>query len=365
MNKHLCLRLMGCLLLLATPSMASEKTLYFPPATGTWEQVDPAQVGWDTAKLKEAIDYAGKNKSSGVVILYQGRILLEKYWPLDPPAKDANGRPNRYFHMRVGKNAQGQAIEDVASAQKSVAAMLVGIAQHKGLLEIEDPVHKHLGKGWSKAPAKAEARITIRHLITMTSGLTTALEYEVPAGKKWMYNTNAYSRSLMCVAKAANLTSNELTSKWLTGPTGMRDSRWAPRPWVSMRADANSMGFATTARDLARFGLLMLANGHWDGQNVIEDKAYIKEALSPSQQLNSSYGYLWWLNVNRPGTAGNKSGGRMIFAAPPNMYAAKGALVRRLYVLPTQQVVITRLGDQPAKDFDTQFFKRLKQAIGK
>ena len=158
MNNPLCLRLMGCLLLLATPSMAFEKTLYFPPATEAWEQVKPAQVGWNVDRLKDAINYAGEQKSSGVVILYQGRILLEKYWPLDPPAKDANGRPNRYFHMRVGKNAQGRAIEDVASAQKSVTAMLVGIAQHKGLLEIEDPVHKHLGKGWSRAPAKAEAR---------------------------------------------------------------------------------------------------------------------------------------------------------------------------------------------------------------
>ena len=365
MKNHLYLRLIVCLFLLPATSSAAEKMLYFPPATGAWEQVDPAQLGWNVDRLKDAINYAGEQKSSGVVILYRGRILLEKYWPLDPPAKDANGRPNRYFHMRVGKNAQGRAIEDVASAQKSVAAMLVGIAQHKGLLKIEDPVHKHLGTGWSKAPAKAEAKITIRHLITMTSGLTTGLEYEVPAGKKWMYNTNAYSRSLMCVAKASKMKPNELTSKWLTAPTGMQDSRWAPRPWISMRADANSVGFATTARDLARFGLLMLANGHWDGQDVIEDKAYIKAATSPSQQLNGSYGYLWWLNVNRSKTAGNNRGGRMTFAAPADMYAAKGALVRRLYVLPTQQVVITRLGAQPAKDFDSQFFRRLKQAIGK
>ena len=55
----------------------------------------------------------------------------------------------------------------------------------------------------------------------------------------------------------------------------------------------------------------------------------------------------------------------MVFAAPPDMYTAKGALARRVYVLPTQQVVITRLGDQAGKDFDGQFFKRLKMAIGK
>ena len=135
-----------------------------------------------------------------------------------------------------------------------------------------------MGKGWSKAPAEAEAKITIQHLISMNSGLDTQLQYQVPPGKKWMYNTNAYSRSLMCVAKVANMKPTELTAKWITEPTGMKDSRWATRPWVSMRADANRVGFATTARDLARFGLLMLANGDWDGKNLIQDKALIREA---------------------------------------------------------------------------------------
>ena len=339
--------------------------LYFPPADGPWEQVNPAKLGWNVAKLKEALNYAGEQKSSGVVILYRGRILAEQYWDVDTSKKEVNGQRNRYSYMCLGKNAQGRAIEDVASAQKSIVAMLVGIAQHKGLLEITDPVHQHLGKGWSKAPAEAEAKITIQHLISMNSGLDTQLQYQVPPGKKWMYNTNAYSRSLMCVAKVANMKPTELTAKWITEPTGMKDSRWATRPGGSMRADANRVGFATTARDLARFGLLMLANGNWDGKSLIQDKAYIKEALSPSQKQNPSYGYLWWLNRNRPVTDANKGGGRMVFAAPPDMYAAKGALARRVYVLPTQQVVITRLGDQAGKDFDGQFFKRLKMAIRK
>ena len=223
-------------LLLALPSAQAAKKdapLYFPPAKGQWEMIDPAKIGWNPAKLKELMDYAGKNKSSGVVILYRGRILAEQYWPLDPKEKTAAGKPNPYFHMRLGKDAKGRAIEDVASAQKSVTAMLVGIAQHKGLLKITDPVHKHLGKGWSKAPADAEAKITITHLITMSSGLDTRLQYEAPAGTKWFYNTTAYSRSLTCVSKAAKMDANILTKKWLTGPLGMKDSRWAVRPWQS------------------------------------------------------------------------------------------------------------------------------------
>ena len=106
--------------------------------------------------------------------------------------------------------------------------------------------------------------------------------------------------------------------------------------------------------------LLMLADGNWGETDVIEDKEYIKAATSPSQKLKSSYGFLWWLNGNSSGARGPK---RLISAAPPDMYAAKCALIRRLFVLPSQQLVIVRLGDQPANNFDSEFFKRLRLAI--
>ena len=64
---------------------AEETRLYFPPAKGEWESVKLGNVGWDRAKLQKALDYAGENQSSGVVILYRGRILAEH-----PP--EANAR---------------------------------------------------------------------------------------------------------------------------------------------------------------------------------------------------------------------------------------------------------------------------------
>jgi CubicO group peptidase (beta-lactamase class C family) len=161
---------------------------------------------------------------------------------------------------------------------------------------------------------------------------------------------------------------NILTKKWLTDPLGMKDSRWAKRPWSERGGIvANQYGLATTARDLARFGILMLANGNWEKKNVIEDKAYLKAAISPSQKLNPSYGYLWWLNGGPFVARGNgqKRQGRLIPAAPKDMYAAQGKLGRRLYVLPSQQLIITRLGDQAPNNFNTEFFKRLRAASGK
>ena len=210
---------LACLLLgLPFPLSAADKkgdALYFPPARGEWEKVEPATIGWDAAKLKQALAYAGKQQSSGVVILYRGRILAEQYWKLNPPERTPSGGRNPYFHFLLGVDGQGHSIENVASAQKSVAAMLVGIAQQKGLLKIDDPVSTHLGKGWSQAPAEAEAKITIRHLVSMSSGLGTRLQYVAPAGTKWFYNTTAYSRSLTCVARASGMDENQLTKNGL------------------------------------------------------------------------------------------------------------------------------------------------------
>jgi len=356
--------------LLSSTAWTAEKdetALYFPPAGEQWKRIDPARAGWDPKKLKSALSFAGKNNSSAVVLIYRGRLLAEQYWQRKPAAKTPDGKPNPYFHMLLGHDDRGRPIEDVASAQKSVTAMLVGIAQHRRLLKLDDPVHKHLGPGWSKAAAAREQQITIRHLITMTSGLDTRLRYATAPDTKWVYNTAAYSRSLACVAKASKMKPEDLTRKWLTEPLGMKDSRWATRAWVKLRPDVNHLGFATTARDLARFGLLMLAQGNWDGKNVLADKDYLKAATSPSQKLNPSYGYLWWLNGGPflLRGAGSRKSGRLLPPAPRNMFAAQGKLNRRLYVLPTQQLVITRLGDQPNRSFDSEFFKRLRQALGK
>ncbi|MCP5119266.1 MAG: serine hydrolase, partial [bacterium] len=269
-----------CLLL---PSLAPAADLYFPPDGQPWQTVSPAEAGWDSAKLDAALTFAGERKSSGVVILLDGKILAERHWNLKSP-------------RQLGADAQGHAIEDVASVQKSIVAILFGIARERWLIDIDDPVDKHLGQGWSKAPRAAEAKITLRHLLTMTSGLTTRLTLEAPAGKKWRYNTTAYSRSLQAVAKAAGKSPNGLTREWLTSLIGMADSKWEPRRGSANLLATNPLGFATTARDLARFGLLVVGEGQWNGTVVLGDREYLRQAISPSQRLNPSYGYLWWLN---------------------------------------------------------------------
>jgi len=350
-------------------SNRESNSLYFPPRQGRWERIEPLEAGWNAAKLEDALEFAGECKSSGIVVLYRGRILAERYWDLNPKAKLPNGQPNSYYHVIYGKDAAGRTIEDVASVQKSVVSVLTGIAQQKGLLKISEPVHKYLGEGWSKAPRDAEARITLRHLLTMSSGLNGELEYEVPPGTKWRYNTSAYSQILQAVSAAAQMQPNKLTREWLTGPIGMDYSRWVARPRPKGRQTVNPLGFATTARDLARFGLLILAGGVWNNQVVIEDSKYLRAALQPSQEMNPSYGYLWWLNGQRfVLLANNKHRVKepLIPEAPDDLVAALGARHRMACVVPAQKLVVTRLGDSPnvanQASFDAELWKRLMAA---
>jgi len=308
---------------------------------GKWETVSLDETGWKAAKLKIAMEYAGEQNSSGVVILHRGRILAEQYWKL----KSAEEERSPYKRMLVETTSDGRAIEDVASVQKSVISFLSAIARERGKLDLDRTVASYIGNGWSKASPKQEARITVRHLMTMTSGLNEPLKYMHPAGTVWEYNTRAYSKMVPVLTKVTNMGINQLTDKWLTAPTGMHESRWEPRRRVQNRHAANTVGFATSARDLARFGLLVLAEGKWDGHVVLKNSKYLVEALQPSQNLKPSYGLLWWL-VNRS----------WFSEAPDKAVAALGRLSRIVFIVPNQQLVFIRIGDQT--NLNTRYFLR-------
>src|SRR5262245_22598502 len=182
--------------------MTQARSPYFPPTSGEWARIEPSKAGWDRAALETALAYAGTVRSSGVVVLLNGRIIAERDWSVAPSPRLGVG--TAYSRVRVGTTPDGHAIEDVMSAQKSVVAFLAGIAEGKGQLNLSAPVSRYLGKGWSKADAAAESSITVRHLMTMTSGLNDSVEYQRPAGTVWRYNTGAYSRMIGVLEKATD-----------------------------------------------------------------------------------------------------------------------------------------------------------------
>ncbi len=164
-------------------------------------------------------------------------------------------------------------------------ATLVGFAVQDGRLDVADVVSDILDEDWSSAPEEKKRLITVEHLLTMTSGLNILGGYVGDAGTIWNYNTAVYKK-LRDVLEAVTLQDlNDYADYRLYNRIGMRESNW--RATTVMEA---------SVRDMARFGLLVLSDGYWDGFPVLTDRVYFRRMLDSSQDLNPAYGYLWWLN---------------------------------------------------------------------
>jgi hypothetical protein len=124
---------------------------------------------------------------------------------------------------------------------------------------------------------------------------------------------------------------------------------------------------------MARFGSLILNRGIWNGDSLMRDQAYFAAMTNPSQPINLSYGYLWWLNGQQnfmlPGLQLNLPGA-LIPEAPADMIAALGANDQKLYVIPSKKLVIVRLGLPAGNDmspvpviFDRALWTRLSTIL--
>ena len=139
-----------------------------------------------------------------------------------------------------------------------------------------------------------------------------------------------------------------------------------PRPWADA---AIAVGLSTTPRELARFGLMIQAGGRWHAQQIVTDTEFLADMLSPSQSLNPAYGLLWWVNGQAFRLGANaratRQDGPLIAAAPDDLVAMQGAADRKLYLVPSLDLVITRLGangSRPGSSFNDAFWEILIKA---
>jgi CubicO group peptidase (beta-lactamase class C family) len=185
-------------------------------------------------------------------------------------------------------------------------------------------------------------RVTLRHLLTMTSGLPRMFEEGVgstsdkndfvvklsPAsepGTKWDYSNEGVQLLSPILDKAAGEPIQEYARKRFFEPLGMSETR------LHLDAKKHAWTYAdmeTSARDFARIGLLMLNGGVWNKRRIVSSK-WIEQSTAPSQNLNPDYGLLWWLYKNPAG------------------YGAQGHLDTNLYVFPRHELIIVRMQSKP------------------
>ena len=299
--------------------------------------------------------YLQEQNTTGFIVVRDGDTLIEQNWPAPNTAS--------FRLFQYGPAPDGSLYEDVASQQKSFIAVLVGIAVDKGLIDVEQSVSHYLGAGWSEADAVEEAAIKVIHVLQMNSGLGEDFYYEDVPGTTFLYNTPVYAVSKDILTAASGLSLEQLTTDWLTVPAGMADTAWRQRP-AALANVGNPTGLVTTPTDTARFGQMILNGGiSVTGARVISEESLNKmfERSAP----NPAYGRLWWLNGSDfTLSALGRREGPLIVEAPEDLVAALGFLDRRLYVVPSLNLVVARTGaDAPDKDFDNQVWRLLKPVL--
>ncbi len=327
-HRLLCLSI--ALFLCAFPLFSQNPALYFPPKTGTaWQTTSPASLGFCADRVDSLYQFLAAKNTKSFLLLQDGRIVLEKYF--------------------------GTYVQDSvwywASAGKSLTAFLVGQAQEEGLLDIDDATSTYLGAGWTSATPEQENAITLRHQLSMTTGLDdtptpaspdanlcidpACLQYLAAPGTRWAYHTGAYRLLQDVVAAASSLTINQFTKTHVLDRVGMKGF------WF----DDVQYG---RARDMARYGLLIQAHGIWAGDTLLHDQQYFYDMTHPSQELNKSYGYLWWLNGQPsfmlPGLQ-VVIPGKLIPNAPDDMFSALGKNDQKIHIVPSKGWVVVRQGE--------------------
>ena len=305
------------------------QSLYFPPnGSDTWETTAPEMLGWCPERIDSLYDFLGSRNTKAFIILKDGRIVLEHYF---------------------GTFTQ-DSLWYWASAGKTLTSTLVGIAQEEGFLDIEQPASAYLGTGWTSAPSDKEALITVRNQLTMTSGLDdgvndnyctdpACLSFLADAGTRWAYHNAPYTILDEVVATSTGQTFSAYFSTRIRNPIGM-DGFWLPNGYNNV--------YFSKARSMARYGLLALNNMVWGTDTVLHDATFFADATSPSQVLNESYGYLWWLN-GQPGFM--VPGVQFVFPgqlmpnAPNDMFSGLGKNDQLVNVVRSRGMVLVRMGD--------------------
>jgi len=326
---------------------------YFPPLSSvsdTWETKTAASIGWDETQLQAAFDYAVTKSTYGLIVLQHGKIVKEQYW---------NGwtKDNKYY---------------IASAGKSVVATLACIAQQDGILNINNKTSQYLGTGWTSLPLAKENLITVKHQLTMTTGLDdgvpdqdcttpSCLIYKSDPGTRWAYHNAPYLLMQNVLASASGKTFAQYAKEKLNDKIGMTSNDF----WLNGT-------FYCTTRDASRFGSFILRKGEWNGTQILTDQNYFTAMTTTSQSINLSYGYLWWLNGKASCMVPQSQivyPISLIPNAPADMFMALGKDDKKIYVIPSLDAVVVRLGDNGSasalgpSSFDNELWGKLKLAM--
>lgn len=332
------------LLFLLAITTASAGDYYFPPIdSDDWVATPISELGWSPPKVNELIDFLDTTNTKGFIILVDGKIVIEEYF--------GDFDKDKFWYW--------------ASAGKTLTSAMIGIAQQEGKLDINDPTSDYLGNGWTSMELEKERNIKLFHNLSMSTGvdynvndsdclLPECLEYLNEPGTHWYYHNAPYRLLLDVLDSAYDKRINQVTNQLIGNKIGMGGL------WI----DYVRWG---KARDLARFGSFIAAGGKWEDDFQL-DPEYYNAMINTSQEMNLSYGYLWWLNgkdkYKLPGLD-IVFNGPLVPTAPMDMFAALGKNDQKIYIVPSMNMVVVRIGEDAgdnnfaASSYDTKIWEKI------
>jgi CubicO group peptidase (beta-lactamase class C family) len=326
---------------------------------------DKIDDGWQTGSLIESKVDSGKivklikNILAGeypythsVLLVKNGKLILEEYFY-------GYGRDDLHY---------------LASATKSITSILVGISLDQGMIKnLDHNVYQlfpdYQGTEWISKKYK----ITLRHLLTMTSGIewdenrsrrdprhdyyamrrggdwiryVFNKELVAPPGQKFNYNGGLSALLGEIIKRTSGLNAKDYSKKYLFDPLGISHYRWFIYNGGSINTGG---GLLLRSRDMAKIGQVMLENGRYNGKQILSEN-WIAEStenrIAPdSHPLGSGYGYQWWIGET-------SINGRTI-----EVYYAQGMGGQFIFVVPEMKittVITSQLHDNPGGQFRSQ-----------
>lgn len=286
----------------------------------------------DTTTLSS---YMEDNRIGGVIVLKDNTIRMEAY----------------------GLEAGPQTLWTSYSVAKSISSLLVGVALQDGAIKHLDDALEHYipeFKGYDYG------KVTVRQLLTMTSGIAWSEDYVDPnsdvaqmyqkacegeeahiltymkqlksihkPGEQWNYSTGETDLVGILIQKATGKTLGQYLSDKIWQPFGMQQCAY----WLADECSGLNIGgsgLSASLRDYARLGTIMLNGTVVNGQTIVAPE-WLEAATSLLYQTNDQgggYGYLWWRN-------------------PDGSYAAHGIFGQMLYVHPDENLVIAQIAAWP------------------
>jgi CubicO group peptidase (beta-lactamase class C family) len=301
-----------------------------------WPVATLEAEGLSAARMDNVQDFirSDSNKDlKGLLIARNGQLVYEGYF-------NGHGR---------------DALHDIRSATKSLTSALVGIAIADGIIgEIDAGMVRQLsGLGVNFRDEEQKRKITIEHLLTMTSGMDADeddpasagfedrlyesadwvrfafdLPMSHPPGRKWAYaSVNTFILGLI-IEVATGKPLSAFAEERLFDPLGITEYRWASSPLGRTVAQGN---LSLRLRDMAKFGQLFLDQGRWAGEQLVPE-AWVRASIVGRYAVPwdgyDEYGYGWYLHE------------LSIQGREFAYFFASGNGGNKIYVIPGQRMVV-------------------------